>query len=136
MKNIGHYTICILLAGLSPVGLCEDDRRTVEDKRIAGWMDSSEWLSWKVKILRPGTYDVMLDSTAMAGESEVTVTANDATLTDKLPKTENRDDYQTASIGQLTFKEAGVFTLSFKPASAATCRPLNLVSMKLTPVGK
>lgn len=32
MKNIRLYTSCILLAGLSSVGLCEEDRRTVEDK--------------------------------------------------------------------------------------------------------
>jgi hypothetical protein len=75
----------------------------------------------------------MLDSTAMAGESEVTVTAGDATLTGKFPKTENWDDYKTASIGQLTFKEAGVVTLNFKPASAATWRPLNLVNVVLKP---
>jgi hypothetical protein len=32
MTSIGLYTSCILLAGISPVGLCEEDRRTVEDK--------------------------------------------------------------------------------------------------------
>jgi hypothetical protein len=35
------------------------------------------------------------------------------------------------SIGQLTFKEAGVFTLNFKPASAATWRPPNLKNVML-----
>ena len=83
-----------------------------------------------------GTYDVMLDSTAMAGESEVTVTAGDATLTGKFPKTENWDDYKTASIGQLTFRQSGVFTLSFKPASVATWRPLNLRNVILKPSNK
>ena len=109
---------------------------SISRKRMAGWTDSSDWLSWKVKILRPGTYDVMLDSSAMAGESEVTVTAHDATLTGKFPKTENWGDYKTASIGQLTFKEAGVFTLSFKPASAGTWRPLNLINVVLKPYNK
>ena len=32
MKNIGLHTSCIILAGLSPVGLCEEDRRTGEAK--------------------------------------------------------------------------------------------------------
>ena len=106
---------------------------SISGNHMAGWMNSSEGLSWKVKILRPGKYDVMLDSSAMAGESEVTVTAGDATLTGKFPKTENWDDYKTASIGQLTFKESGVFTLSFKPASVATWRPLNLRNVMLKP---
>ncbi len=75
----------------------------------------------------------MLDSSAMAGESEVTVTAHDATFTGKFQKTENWDDYKTVSRGQLTFKESGVFTLSLKPASAATWRPLNLINVVLKP---
>ena len=107
---------------------------SISGKYMAGWVDSSEWLSWKVKILQPGTYDVILNSSAMAGESEVTVTASDATLTGKFPKTENWNDYKTASIGQMTFKESGVFTLSFKPASA--WRPLNLVNVVLKPNSK
>ncbi len=32
MKKIRLYTIFILLAGLYEVGVCEEDRRTVEDK--------------------------------------------------------------------------------------------------------
>ena len=32
MTKLGRYTRCIILAGLSQVGVCEEDRRTVEDK--------------------------------------------------------------------------------------------------------
>jgi alpha-L-fucosidase len=112
------------------------EKFSISENHMAGWMDSSEWLSWKVKITRPGTYEIMLDSTAMAGESEVTVSAGDATLTGKFPKTGNWDDYQTASIGQLTFKESGVYTLNLKPASAATWHPLNLRNVMLKPSNK
>jgi len=106
---------------------------SISGRHVAGWTVFSEWLSWKVKIVHPGTYDVILHAGAMAGESEVTVTAHDATLTGTFPKTAKWDDYKTASIGQLSFKESGVFTLSFKPSSAATWRPLSLVSVVLKP---
>ena len=141
LRNLGYDGALYPAAdGLHTLSVASAERHgnqfSISGQHIAGWNSSSDWLSWKIKILRPGIYDVALFSSAMAGTSEVTVTANDATLTGKFPKTANWDEYQTTSLGQLTLRAAGVVTLTLKPASAVTWRALNLAKVILTPAAK
>jgi alpha-L-fucosidase len=101
---------------------------------IAGWMNSGEWLSWKVKVPYPGAYAVSVVSSAAGGASQFTIDAGDASIAGKFPATQSWEDYQTASLGQLTVKESGAVTVSFRPGDGGNWRPLNLAAVTLKPV--
>ncbi len=102
-----------------------------DQPHMAAWSKDDEWLSWRLKISRPGTYAIRIVSSAAGGESTFTIEADGASLIAKFPGTPTWDDFRTVELGKLTVKEAGATTIRFKPAVDKAWRPLNLVSIML-----
>ncbi len=119
------------------------------------WFNTEEWLSWKFKVVEPGTYDVSAITSAMrikvdgepraewvgghkvriavAGQEIRAALAKDKEFVD--PKGYFRDHLRSR-IGQVTFTKAGEYELSIKAEQILTDKRIGLAlrAVRLTPV--
>lgn len=100
---------------------------------VSGWMDPAGWLSWKVKILHPGSYEVLMQSSAAGGESQFSIRVGESELNGKFPATKDWDDAPQVSLGTLSIPKAGSATVELRP-SATSWKALNFVSLTLRPI--
>jgi len=97
----------------------------------ANWNAPDGYIAWKVHVPSPGTYDLMVRSSAAGGDSEVAIEVGNQTVVGTFPGTADWDDYQIAVIGSVEIKEAGAQTIKFRANDPKTWKPMNLVSVTL-----
>ena len=103
------------------------------EPNIGFWDQANEWVSWKVKFEKPGTYKVSA-STASANENvEFVVEAAAQQLTGKAPQTGAWSEFRETDLGQLKIEQPGDQTIKVRPKDAATWKAINLRSVRLTP---
>ena len=127
-------------------GMRVDSRGVVER-----WLRKDDWLSWDLKVTRPGDFDVVLVTSEqkygngwegghrvtvdVAGQQVKGVVNNDG-------REENPSDnywpYVRSKVGRVKIDKAGKYHLDLKPESIETQRKLGLtlVSVRLVPVAK
>ncbi len=117
---------------------------------VENWLDEKDWLSWRFKVLEPGTFDIVVVTAegGYHGESqwdgghEITLAVADT----KLASTINADErvynprcvyWQDvlSNVGKVTIKKAGVHTLEVRPDKIVTAwkQGFRLKSVKLVP---
>jgi alpha-L-fucosidase len=115
------------------------------------WLTPEEWLSWDLRVTRPGEYEVVVLSSeqkygkAWEGGHKIVVDV----AGQKVSGTVNRDKVEedptspywkhvVSDIGRVKINKAGQYTLNLKPEKieAAQKLGLTLVSVKLVPVSR
>jgi alpha-L-fucosidase len=103
---------------------------------IGCWTNSADWLSWEVKGVKPGKYQVSLDFACLKGSegSKVSLTAGDQALSITVKSTESWDKFTNEAVGTLEVKDSEKpvnfeLRVKEKPGDAV----MNLRSIKLTP---
>jgi alpha-L-fucosidase len=100
---------------------------------IGFWDKADEWVSWKVKFLKPGTYKVSASTASPNGDVEFVVEAASQQLPGKTTQTGAWTEFRETDIGQLKIEQPGDQTIKVRPKDAASWKAINLRFIKLVP---
>ena len=100
---------------------------------IGFWDQADQWVSWKVKFEKPGTYKTSASTATINGDVEFIVEAAGQQLSGKAPQTGAWSEFRQTDVGQLKIEQAGDQTIKVRPKDAATWKAINLRFIKLTP---
>jgi alpha-L-fucosidase len=100
---------------------------------IGFWDKPDEWVSWKMKVEKPGAYKVSASTASLNDGVEFVVEVAGQQLTGKVPQTGNWSEFHETAVGQLKLDQPGDQTLKVRPKDAATWKAINLRCLKLTP---
>ena len=103
-----------------------------EPANIGYWTEPSAWLSYKFQLQKAGTFDVILETAAIADGSRLRVRVGDERLRLRLPNTGDFGKYTETTAGRVTLSGAGVYDLEVRPREQ-DWQPVNLRSVKLVP---
>ena len=115
------------------------------------WTNKDEWLDWNFKLVKPGTYNVVLVTSdkkcgsAWDGGHEVAIKIGDQTLKGTVKDDGQEEDpsnpywpYVISKMGRVTLSKSGKLEASLKPESIKTDKTfgLTLVAIRLVPIDK
>jgi alpha-L-fucosidase len=100
---------------------------------IGFWDKADEWVSWKVKFSKPGTYKVSASAASPNGVVEFVVEAGSQQLPAKTTQTGSWAEFRETDIGQLKIEQSGDQTIKLRPKDAASWKAINLRFIKLAP---
>jgi len=93
---------------------------------IGAWDDPKEWVSWKLEIDKPGTYEITALCSSSRKENEFEVEIAGQKLAGKAPKTPSWDDFENVKLGKVEIKEAGKLELAVRPLNVPQWKAINL----------
>ena len=99
---------------------------------IGFWDSAADWVSWKVKLDKAGSYQVSA-SCAATSESEFVVEAAGQQLVGKVPKTGDWGKFQRFDVGRIEIKQPGEQVVKVRPHDPKTWRAINLAEIVLKP---
>ncbi len=82
---------------------------------IGYWLDERDWVEWKFKIDRPGTFDVLAEIATTAENSQFTVTIIDQAIAAKAAGTGDYGKFISQNLGRITVKRTGKVSLEIRP---------------------
>lgn len=103
------------------------------EPNIGYWSQVDDWASWKVKMVKAGTYELTAQVASQTGESEFVVEVAGRQMNCKAPLTGSWTKYQAIPLGKVEIKEPGEVTLTVRPRGADTWKHLNLAWVMLKP---
>ncbi|MDH7570524.1 MAG: alpha-L-fucosidase [Armatimonadota bacterium] len=98
---------------------------------IGFWTDARAWVSWRVRLDRPGAFAVAAEVAAPAASS-LRVVAGGKSLTAEVPATGGFDRFQEVSLGRLLLEQPGEVELQVRPEPNAW-KAINLRRVILRP---
>jgi len=102
--------------------------------QIGYWGKADDFVSWDIKLTKPGAYAVEITYSCAAPGSEFTIEAGDQKLTGKSASTGSWATYRTDKLGTLKFDKPGIFTLAVQPKAEPKWKVIGLKAVTLTPV--
>jgi alpha-L-fucosidase len=99
---------------------------------IGFWVDPGDWVEWEFEVSKAGKFKVAGEIAAL-GSGSFMVAAGARKLAAKSPVTGDYGKFQTVELGTLELDRAGKVSLAVR-AVREGWQPLNLKSLKLTPV--
>ena len=106
------------------------------ESNIGYWLDVNDYVQWKVKVTKAGSFQVDLNYACDKGSggSEYKITAGDESVSGKIDETSSWGDYRTVHVGTLKVDNEGMVTFAVKPSSKPGQGVMNLRSVVLKPV--
>jgi alpha-L-fucosidase len=107
--------------------------------QIGYWGDSHDFVSWEIKLTKPGTFAVSATYSCNPGaeDGEFSVEVGAQNLVGSSKPTGSWAEYITESLGQVTLDQPGTITLSVKPKTdKAPWKVIGLKSIMLNPADK
>ena len=101
--------------------------------QIGCWAKADDFVSWNIKLTRPGRFTVELTYSCAAPGSAFTVEAGGQTLAGKSASTGSWETYRTDSLGTIKLDQPGIITLTVKPKTDPKWRVIGLKSVTLVP---
>ncbi len=98
---------------------------------LGRWDDPAAYASWKIRIEKPGRYNVALECSSLAA-TEVAVEVAGQSVPCRVEPTGSWDVFKTVKAGPLEIKAGGLQELTVRPKASAW-KALNLRSVTLTP---
>lgn len=100
---------------------------------IGFWTNPEDWLSWEMRVTRPGTFLVSVTYACESGQegSEYVVSIGEQEINAKVSSTGQWNDFKTDEIGSLRIPSAGTCTLVVKPKSMPGSAVMNLRGITL-----
>ncbi|MCY3021280.1 MAG: alpha-L-fucosidase [Planctomycetota bacterium] len=102
---------------------------------IGYWGNANDYVSWKVKLSAPGTYEIHVAYSCQNGAegSEYTVAVGEQSITATSRPTGSWATFASEKIGVLKLEKAGDFVLSVKPKTPPAWKVIGLKSVTLRP---
>lgn len=103
---------------------------------IGFWTDASDWISWDIRLPKPGHYAVELAMSCGVGSggSRYAVSIGGASLTATVAETGDFLNFTSVTLGSLTVPKEGHFTLSVKPITKPGLAVMDLRRVVLKPI--
>ena len=100
---------------------------------IGFWTRAEDWVSWNVKVTRPGTFTVEITYASEPGSagSEYAVTVGDGQVTGKTASTGSWTEFKTETLGTLKIPAAGAVSVAVKPKTKPGVGVMNLKAIAL-----
>jgi alpha-L-fucosidase len=102
-------------------------------QNLGFWDDPKDWVSWKVRVENPGTFEVQAEVAAQADGIEFAVEAAGASSTGRALATGAWDRFTTVGAGRIEMAKAGEIEVKVRPRDAKTWKAINLRSITLKP---
>ena len=102
--------------------------------QIGCWARAEDFVSWNIKLKRPGTFAVEVTYSCDAPGSAFAVEAAGQTLTGKSVSTGSWQSYRTDRLGTMKFDRFGVIALTVKPKADPRWKVIGLKSVALHPI--
>ena len=99
---------------------------------IGFWDRADEWVSWKVKVDKPGKFLVSTSCASMHPNAEFVVEAAGQQLSGKPAQTGGWAEFRVADLGTIEIKQPGEQTVKVRARDAQSWKPINLRFVKLT----
>jgi alpha-L-fucosidase len=127
---------CILLAAAKARvhGTTPKYEHSGAKDQIGYWNSAADFVSWNIKVKKPGTYAVELAYSCTTSGSAFTVEVGGQKLSGTSTSTGAWDTYRTDSLGVLTIDKSGNHELAVKPKSPPKWNSIGLKSIILKPV--
>ncbi len=105
---------------------------------IGFWTNPDDYVIWRFKIIKPGTFDAQVTFACAAGSggSEYTLLVAKQKISGKVKDTGSWTNFVTENVGTLKIEKTGTYNLSVKPESRPRVAVMNLKSVTLVPVKK
>ncbi len=105
---------------------------------IGYWTNPDDYVIWRFKIIKPGTFDAQVTFACAAGSggSEYTLLVAKQKISGKVKDTGSWTNFVTENVGTLKIERTGTYNLSVKPESRPRVAVMNLKSVTLVPVNK
>ncbi|MEI7940923.1 MAG: alpha-L-fucosidase [Verrucomicrobiota bacterium] len=100
---------------------------------IGFWDKADEWVSWKVKFPKAGTYKVSASAASPNGDVEFILETASYQIPAKTTQTGSWSEFRETDIGQLKIEQSGDQTIKVRPKDAASWKAINLRFIKLSP---
>jgi alpha-L-fucosidase len=104
-----------------------------ENANLGYWTDPTAWVQFKFQLNKPGTFQVILDTSSTADSNELQVQIGSEQLRVEVPNTGDYGKYQQARTGRVTLSSPGVYEIDVRPREQGW-RAVNLRSIQLVPV--
>jgi alpha-L-fucosidase len=99
--------------------------------QIGCWARAEDFVSWNIKLTKPGTFAVEVTYSCAAPGSEYTVEVSGQKLDGKSASTGSWESYRTDELGTLKLAEPGTYTVAVKPKAAPRWRVIGLKAVVL-----
>ena len=105
---------------------------------IGYWTNSDDYVIWRFKIIKSGTFDAQVTFACAAGSggSEYTLSVAKQKISGKVKNTGSWTNFDTEKVGTLKIEKPGTYNLSVKPETMPSGAVMNLKSVTLVPVNK
>ena len=101
---------------------------------IGYWAKAEDFVSWNIKVTKPGTFAVEITYSCAALGSAFAVELSGQTLTGKSASTGSWENYHSDNLGTMKLDKPGTFTLAVKPKPAPKWRVIGLKAVTLKPI--
>ena len=106
---------------------------TATKDQIGCWARANDFVSWNIKLTKPGTYAVEVTYSCAAPGSAYTIKAGGQTLTGKSASTGSWETYRTDNLGTIKLDQPGILALAVKPRTDPKWKVIGLKSVTLKP---
>lgn len=105
---------------------------------IGFWTNPDDYVIWRFKIIKPGTFDAQVTFACVAGSggSEYTLSVAKQKISGKVKDTGSWTNFVTEKVGTVKIEKAGTYNLSVKPETMPAGAVMNLKSVTLVPIKK
>ena len=104
-----------------------------ENANLGYWKDPTAWVQFKFQLNKPGTFNVILNTSSTADSSRLRVEIGDEQLRVPIPNTGDYGTYKETPAGRVTFTKPGVYEVDVRPREEGW-QAVNLRSIQLVPV--
>ncbi len=99
---------------------------------IGFWDKADEWVSWNVRVDKPGKYLLSVSCATPHADAEIVAEVAGRAIAGKPARTGGWADFRVAELGQVEFTEPGVQVVSIRPLDAASWKAINLRWVRLS----
>ncbi len=111
-----------------------EKKANVKKSNIGYWDSAKDWISWHIRISKPGRYRVTARISSAGRATPFAVEVGKQRIKAESIKTASWNDFAPVEIGRVTIDKPGIHMLSVKPLNAETWKPLGVLEVRLAPV--
>jgi len=125
----GNFALKIEDAVLHGQGI-RPERRGERDN-LGFWDSSADSVSWKLRVDKPGRYEVRFECATPHSGAELSVEFAGGKKTVSVAATGSWDQFRPVVVGPFTVKKPGEITLALRPGDPITWKAVNLASIEV-----
>jgi alpha-L-fucosidase len=102
---------------------------------IGFWDNPSDFVSWKVRVEKPGTFTVTGIAATVHAGAAAAVDIGKQIVTGQVPQTGDWGKFASVDFGRIQVEKTGVQEVKLRPKEAGEWKPINLRELRLSKTG-